>query len=165
MVSPVRFRPSAPSPFRLRDVRSRSDVPDEDDSIGLVQLVRVQREVAIVGRRVGPQGQIRGHAAESRGEASRLEQVTALREGGKDSLERVRRWGVEPLVWRGTESRALDGVLVAQLRADDRSNAPPLQRQVSQVPFAPSLLQVQVMAKHQSGSPLPLTSEDGIEVV
>src|SRR6266576_1510956 len=89
----------------------------------------------------------------------------ALREGGKGSLERVGGGGVEPLMWRGTESRGQDSVLVAQLRADDRSKAPPLQRQVSQMPPAPALLQMQVMAKHQGGSTLALACEHGGDVV
>src|SRR2546429_5392172 len=111
---------------RNRTVPSRSDVPEEDDSIGIIQLSRVQREVAIVGRRVGPEDQIREHA-ESRDEAGGLEQVTALRKGGKGPLERIWCGSVKPLPWRGTESRAKDGVLIAGLRADDRSNAPALQ--------------------------------------
>src|SRR2546430_11878595 len=92
---------------RNRTVPSRSDVPEEDDSIGIVQLSRVQREVAIVGRRVGPEDQIREHA-ESRDEAGGLEQEPALRKGGKGPLERVWCGRGKPLPCRAPETRAKD---------------------------------------------------------
>src|SRR5215216_3916122 len=154
-------------PFADRGCR---DVPDEEDPVGTVQMVGVQREVAVIGGGVRSEGQLRAHTAESLCQAPRVEDAGAFRGGVECPFERAGLGGVESFIRGGSERRGQEGVLATHLRSK-RPCAPPrkglaLEGSPSggQEPLAPVLLQVKVLGEDQRGPPPRLLGGDGLQV-